>query len=113
MSKFSVSPLAILILLAIVPACSNSSGNRNETLRQNDINSPAVIPSSKSSPEKGKEEKSFSFAIQGGESITGYVYPDSEKPKGRMVIFAPFLDKTDGNLYRTCLQFTGKSFLLG
>ncbi len=64
----------------------------------------AASPSPNLLPEKGKEEKSFTFTVQGGKKITGYVYPDTEKPNGKMIIFAPFLEKTDGNLYNASLN---------
>jgi len=53
---------------------------------------------------KAKEEKSFSFDAQGGKKITAYVYADSENPNRKMIIFTPFLDKTDGNLYNASLN---------
>lgn len=56
------------------------------------------------SPEKAKEEKSFTFTAQDGKKIIGHVYPDTEKSGGKMIIFAPFLGKTDGNLYNAALN---------
>ncbi len=104
MRKISASPLAVLFLIAFALACANSSDNRNVTFTPSNTNSLAASPSPNLSPEKGKEEKSFTFTVQGGKKITGYVYPDTEKPNGKMIIFAPFLDKTDGNLYNAALN---------
>lgn len=67
-------------------------------------NSMVVAPSPNLSPEMGKEEKTFSFTVQGGKKITAGVYPDTEKPSGKMIIFTPFLEKTDGNLYNAALN---------
>ena len=104
MRKISASPIAVLFLITFALACANSPDNRNVTFTPSNTNSSAVAPSPNLSPEKGKEEKSFTFAAQGGKKITGYVYPDTEKPNGKMIIFAPFLDKTDGNLYNAALN---------
>ena len=104
MRKINASPLAVLLLIAFALACANSSDNRNVTFTPSNTNSLASTPSPNLSPEKGKEEKSFSFPVQGGKKITAYVYPDTEKPNGKMIIFAPFLDKTDGNLYNASLH---------
>ena len=100
----NASPIAFLFLIAFALACANSSDNRNVTFTPSNTNSLAVAPSPNLSSEKGKEEKSFTFPVQGGKEITAYVYPDPEKPKGKMIIFAPFLDKTDGNLYDASLH---------
>jgi hypothetical protein len=104
MNKINASPIAVLFLIAFALACANSSDNSNVTLTPSNTNSLAAVPLPNLSTEKGKEEKSFIFAVQGGKKITGYVYPDTEKPNGKMIIFTPFLDKTDGNLYNASLN---------
>ena len=104
MRKISASPLAVLFLIAFALACANSPDNRNVTFTPSNTNSSAVVPSPNLSPEKGKEEKSFSFTAQNGKKITGYVYADPEKSGGKMVIFTPFLAKTDGDLYNAALN---------
>ena len=104
MSKTSASLIAVLFLLAFALACANSSDNRNVTFTPSNTNSSVAVPSPNLPPEKGKEEKSFSFTVQGGKKITGYVYPDPEKSGGKTVIFTPFLGKTDGNLYNAALN---------
>jgi uncharacterized protein YjaG (DUF416 family) len=42
--------------------------------------------------------------VQGGKKITASVFPDTEKSDGKMVIFSPFLEKSDGNLYNAALN---------
>lgn len=50
-------------------------------------------------------EKKFSFTAQGGKRISASVYSSSEYGKGRkLIVFSPFLDKTDGNFYNASLQ---------
>ena len=104
MRKISASPIAVLFLIAFALACANSSDNRNVTFTPSNTNSTAASHSPNLSLEKGKEEKSFTFTAQGGEEIMGYVYPETEKPNGKMIVFAPFLEKTDGNLYKASLN---------
>lgn len=78
--------------------------NRTATFTPSNTNSSATIPSSNLSPEKGKEEKSFSFTAQGGKKIAGYVYPDPKKSGSKIVVFTPFPAKTDGDLYNAALN---------
>jgi hypothetical protein len=104
MSKPNASPIAVLFLIAFALACANSSDNHNVTFTPSNTNSLIPTPSPNLSTEKGKEEKSFSFTVAGAKKITGYVYPDPEKSGGKMIIFAPFLAKTDGDLYNAALN---------
>lgn len=78
--------------------------NRNVSLTLSNTNSSLSVPSSNLSPEKGKEEKSFSFTAEDGKKIAGYVYPDLEKSGGKIVVFAPFLANTDAHLYKAALS---------
>ena len=93
------------MLLLTSLGCVSTSNNRNEVSVSNNRNESAVVPTPQSKPEtKAKEEKSFSFEAQGGKKITAYVYADFENPNWKMIIFTPFLDKTDGNLYNASLN---------
>ncbi|MGC2239088.1 MAG: hypothetical protein WA584_23235 [Pyrinomonadaceae bacterium] len=96
-------PLLCTILIFISLACV-SSDNRNVLQTPGNSNSPVAAASPDLSTEKDKEEKSFTFPVQGGDEVTGHVYPDKEKPNGKMIIFTPMLDKTDGNLYNASLH---------
>lgn len=90
--------------MAFAIACANSSDNNIVAITPTNTDSSDLSPSPNSLPEKGKEEKTFSFAVQDGQKIEGTVYPDTEKPNGKMIIFTPYLDKTDGNLYNAALN---------
>ncbi len=103
MNKNNTSLIAIFFLIASVLACANSSDTQKVTVTQSNTNSLAA-PEPKLEPEKSKEEKSFSFTVQGGKKITASVFPDTEKSDGKMVIFSPFLEKSDGNLYNAALN---------
>lgn len=104
MRKFSPLFIAALVFTTFALACANTSDNKNVTVTPSDTNSASAAPSPNSSLEKGKEEKSFTFSAQGGKEIIGYVYPDDKKANGKMIIFSPFIDKTDGNLYNASLH---------
>ena len=65
------------------------------------FNSSVNTPSPIASP---SEEKSFSFVAPGQKTITGHIYPNAQKPNGKMVLFTPLLDKSDGNLYNASLH---------
>jgi hypothetical protein len=83
----------------VVLAC-RTSDNRVATTPGN-INSSPAKPSATGLP---SEEKSFSFIAQGKKTITGHIYPDPQKMNGKMVLFTPLLDKSDGNLYNASLN---------
>jgi hypothetical protein len=104
MNKNNTSLIAIFFLIASVLACANSSDNPKVAVTQSNTNSLAATPSPKLEPEKSKEEKSFSFTVQGGKKITGSVFPNPNKADGKMIIFTPFLEKSDGNLYNAALN---------
>jgi hypothetical protein len=95
---------ALLLLIAFALACASSSSDQTKVPSPTNINSSVDNTSPTIRPEKGKEEKSFSFPVQGGKKITAYVYPDEKYPNRKIVIFAPFLEKTDGNLYNASLH---------
>jgi hypothetical protein len=104
MNKNNTSLIAIFFLIASVLACANSSDTQKVAVTRSNTNSLATAPSPQLEPEKSKEEKSFSFTVQGGKKITASVFPDTEKSDGKMVIFSPFLEKSDGNLYNAALN---------
>jgi len=80
-------PIAILSLPAIVQT-------------ENPINIPAIVPTEQSTQEtNAQEEKTFLFYGAGGKEISAYVYADTENPGSNMVIFTPYVDQTDGELY--------------
>ena len=86
-----------MFILAVL-ACSTS--DKPVATNSGNINSSAAA-SATASP---SEEKSFSFVAQGQQTITVHVYADAQKSRGKMVVFTPLLDKSDGNLYNASLN---------
>jgi len=83
---------------------SNSNGPAVATPSAISQNQPVTTPTVSTSPEKGKEEKTFTFTVQNGMKISAGVYANPAKPEDKVIIFTPFLEKTDGNLYNSALN---------
>lgn len=102
--KSTIYFVSLFIFLALSLSCLTTTDFRKNNQTSGVNTSSLEIPSPTLNTEKGKEEKDFSFVIQGGKKIKGSVFPSKLKPNGKMIIFAPFLDKTDGNLYNAALN---------
>jgi hypothetical protein len=61
-------------------------------------------PTEAQSTESGPGGRKFVFAVQGGQEIVATVRADPSSSGKQLVIFAPFLIKTDGNLYNAALH---------
>lgn len=94
--------LSLFSFVFLALSCSNTTDFRKDISGVNTSNLSIPTPTSKT--EKEKEEKSFTFVVQGGKEIKGSIFPNKVKPGGKTIIFAPFLDKTDGNLYNAALN---------
>jgi hypothetical protein len=72
---------------------------------KNPINIPTMVPTEQSTQAtNAQEEKTFLFYGASGKEISAYVYADTNNPGRKMIIFTPFLDKTDGELYNASLN---------
>lgn len=99
--------LLLLAILCSVLSCyspTSNTGATNGTTLGNTKPAPSSTPELAKTPEKREEEKSFSFTVQQGKKITAGVFADPQKPEGKTIIFTPFLEKTDGNLYNAALH---------
>jgi len=61
-------------------------------------------PARPQSTESGPSGSEFTFTVQGGQEIAATVRADPSSSGKQLVIFAPFLIKTDGNLYNAALH---------
>lgn len=102
--------IAVFVLPPPTPDARGTSEVETEKTKaivqtENPINIPTIVPTEQSTQEtSAQEEKIFLFYGAGGKEITAYVYADTEIPNRKMVIFTPFLDKTDGELYNASLN---------
>ena len=48
--------------------------------------------------------KEFEFSVQGGQRVVATTQVTASTTEKRLVLFTPFIDRTDGNLYQAALE---------
>ena len=66
--------------------------------------SPTPAPKPNAAPEVDVKTREFRFTIQGGTEVIATTQEGRPGKSRRLVLFTPFLERTDGNLYAAALS---------
>jgi hypothetical protein len=110
---------ALLFALGFFPLLDNNDAPRRrvQARESSPLPSPPPPPASKESPASRSvpepadpSVKMFEFVVQGGQRISAAAQADASADGTRAVVFSPFIEKTDGNLYLAALETLGNVY---
>jgi hypothetical protein len=85
-------------------ACADSSGESYSIARNASLQQLAARPASATATASERPMTEFRFPVQGGTDVTAWTSREASPLAKRVVVFSPFIERTDGNLYHAALQ---------